>query len=151
MMSWKLSLLFFSAVTLHGCLSDAAEPEDQDERCIRHITNLYNQREGGTNLYRSLDELPSVPLQEDGNNNGYILKETECQKSENRDLSQCDFKPDGDITLCDCDLKDEDPENMMCARVPKEKRAKRSIKGKSWFKKHRKLITGLVIAYNLLG
>ncbi|XP_066441078.1 cathelicidin-6-like [Eleutherodactylus coqui] len=124
MMSWKLSLLFFSAVTLHGCLSGTAEPEDQDENFIREIVTLYNQMEGVTYLYKSLDQLPSVPLQGDENDKGYIIKETECLKSGNPDLSQCDFKPDGDVKMCAQDVDDD----IMCVRVPKEARLKRSLK-----------------------
>ncbi|XP_066440627.1 cathelicidin-related peptide Oh-Cath-like isoform X2 [Eleutherodactylus coqui] len=96
MMSWKLSLLFFSAVTLHGCLSDAAEPEVQDGISTRDITNLYNQRQGVTYLYKPFNDLPSIPVKGGENKRVYIIKETACLKSENRDLSQCDFKPDGE-------------------------------------------------------
>ncbi|XP_066441179.1 cathelicidin-related antimicrobial peptide Bf-CRAMP-like isoform X2 [Eleutherodactylus coqui] len=99
MRSWKLSLLFFSAVTLHGCLSGAAEPEVQDERSIRDIINLYNKREGVTYLYKYLDQISITPLEGDENQRGFIIKETECLKSGNPDLSQCDFKPDGNVRV----------------------------------------------------
>ncbi|XP_066441002.1 cathelicidin-related antimicrobial peptide Bf-CRAMP-like [Eleutherodactylus coqui] len=126
MRSWKLSLLFFFAVTLHGCLSGAAEPEVQDESRITDIINLYNQREGVIYLYKSLDQPSATPLEEDENNRGYIIKETECLKSEDADLSQCDFKPDGDVKICNLDLDAEDPEDINCISLTKGVRVKRS-------------------------
>ncbi|XP_066441003.1 cathelicidin-related peptide Oh-Cath-like [Eleutherodactylus coqui] len=124
MMSWKLSLLFFSAVTLHGCLSGAAEPEVQDGSSIKHITNLYNQMEDVTYLYKSLDQHPATPLEEGENQRCFIIKETECLKSENPDLSQCDFKSDGDVKLCD--LHAEVPEDIKCIILPEVFRERRS-------------------------
>ncbi|XP_040287438.1 cathelicidin-6-like isoform X2 [Bufo bufo] len=121
MRSWWLSLLLVSAVTLHGCLSDTAEPEVQDGRSIGDIIDLYNQKEGVTYLHKFLDQLPPVPMEEDENPNrrGFIIKETVCLKSENPDLSQCDFKPDGDVKICSLDLVDEDPEDIMCISLNK--------------------------------
>nr|AJQ20790.1 cathelicidin-DM [Duttaphrynus melanostictus] len=132
MRSWRLSLLLVSAVTLHGCLSDPAEPEVQDGRSIEDVIDLYNQREGVTYLYKSLDQLPPVPMEEDENPNrrGFIMKETVCLKSENPDLTQCDFKPDGDVKICSLDLGDEDPEDIMCFSLNKEVRMKRSSRRK---------------------
>ncbi|XP_040287441.1 cathelicidin-6-like isoform X4 [Bufo bufo] len=132
MRSWWLSLLLVSAVTLHGCLSDTAEPEVQDGRSIGDVIDLYNQREGVTYLYKSLDQLLPVPLEEDENPNrrGFIIKETVCLKSENPDLSQCDFKPDGDVKICSLDLVDEDPEDIMCISLNKNVRIKRNGKKK---------------------
>ncbi|XP_044149987.1 cathelicidin-6-like [Bufo gargarizans] len=128
MRSWWLSLLLVSAVTFHGCLSDTVDPEVQDGRSIGDVIDLYNQREGVTYLYKSLDQLPPVPVEEDENPNrrGFIIKETVCLKSENPDLSQCDFKPDGDVKICSLDLGDEDPEDIMCTSLNKEVRVKRS-------------------------
>ncbi|XP_066441177.1 cathelicidin-2-like [Eleutherodactylus coqui] len=116
MRSWKLSLLFFSAVTLHGCLCGTAEPEDQDERSMRDITNLYNQMEEVIYLYKYLDQISITPLEGDENDKGYIIKETECLKSGNPDLSQCDFKPDGDVKICNLDA--EVPDDIKCISLP---------------------------------
>ncbi|XP_066441278.1 cathelicidin-related peptide Oh-Cath-like [Eleutherodactylus coqui] len=124
MMSSKLSLLFFSAVTLHACLSGTAEPEVQDERSIREIISLYNQMEGVTYLYKYLDQHPATPLEGDENQRGHIIKETECLKSEDADLSQCDFKPDGDVKICNLDA--EVLENIRCISLTEGVRVKRS-------------------------
>ncbi|XP_066440626.1 cathelicidin-related peptide Oh-Cath-like isoform X1 [Eleutherodactylus coqui] len=128
MMSWKLSLLFFSAVTLHGCLSDAAEPEVQDGISTRDITNLYNQRQGVTYLYKPFNDLPSIPVKGGENKRVYIIKETACLKSENRDLSQCDFKPDGDVEICTWDVDHGASDGIMCLSVSKEERFNRNIR-----------------------
>ncbi|XP_066441001.1 cathelicidin-related antimicrobial peptide Bf-CRAMP-like [Eleutherodactylus coqui] len=126
MRSWKLSLLFFSAVTLHGCLSGAAEPQVQDERSIREIISLYNQMEGVTYLYKYLDQIFITSLEENEKDRGYIIKETECLKSENPDLSQCDFKPDGNVKICNLDA--EVPEDIKCISLPEGVRVRRSTK-----------------------
>ncbi|XP_066441178.1 cathelicidin-related antimicrobial peptide Bf-CRAMP-like isoform X1 [Eleutherodactylus coqui] len=130
MRSWKLSLLFFSAVTLHGCLSGAAEPEVQDERSIRDIINLYNKREGVTYLYKYLDQISITPLEGDENQRGFIIKETECLKSGNPDLSQCDFKPDGDVKICILDA--EVPDDIKCISLPENVRVRRSSRRLCW-------------------
>ncbi|XP_040287436.1 cathelicidin-related peptide Oh-Cath-like isoform X2 [Bufo bufo] len=128
MRSWWLSLLLVSAVTLQGCLSDTAEPEVQDGRSIGDIIDLYNQREGVTYLYKSLDQLPPVPLEEDENpeRRAFTIKETVCLKAANPDLSQCDFKSDGDVQICSLVLGGENPEDIMCISLNKEVSVKRS-------------------------
>lgn len=126
MRSWRLSLLLFSAVSLLGCLS--AEPDAQDDKSIRDFIDLYNQREGVTYLYKCLDPLPPAPLEEDRHpeRRAVIIKETECLKSDNPDLSHCDFKPDGEVRVCALVLGDEDPEDIMCIRLAEGARVKRS-------------------------
>ncbi|XP_073407253.1 cathelicidin-related antimicrobial peptide Bf-CRAMP-like [Dendrobates tinctorius] len=136
MRSWRLSLLLVSAVTLHGCLSDTAEPGIKDGRSIGDITDLYNQKEGVTYLYKSLDQIHIAPPEEGekSERRSFILKETACLKSENPDLSQCDFKPDGDVKICSVDLSDENPEDILCITQTKDVRVKRSSR-KPWTKK----------------
>ncbi|XP_069816656.1 cathelicidin-6-like isoform X2 [Dendropsophus ebraccatus] len=123
MISWRLSLLLLAAVTLHGRLS--AEPDVLEEKSIRDIAHLYNQREGVTYLYRALEQFPPIPLEEDDNPNrsAFIIRETVCLKSENPDVSQCDFKLDGDVKICAVDLADEDPEDIVCTSLTQEEDA----------------------------
>ncbi|XP_056402364.1 cathelicidin-related peptide Oh-Cath-like [Hyla sarda] len=120
MLRWRLSLLIFSAVILYGCLS--TEPGVQNEESIREIVDLYNQRKGVTYLYKALDQIPTALLEEDGNPNrrNFIIGETVCLKSKTSDLSQCDFKPDGDAKICAVDLGNEDPENIICTILTKD-------------------------------
>ncbi|XP_077127875.1 cathelicidin-related antimicrobial peptide Bf-CRAMP-like [Ranitomeya variabilis] len=117
MRSWRLSLLLLSAVTLHGCLSDAADPEIKDGRSIGDITDLYNQKEGVTYLYKSLDQIHISPSKD---TKSFLIKETVCLKSENLELSQCDFKPDGDVKICTLHLGDEDPVDKICISLTTE-------------------------------
>ncbi|CAN2391444.1 hypothetical protein PRIEUP_LOCUS1483 [Pristimantis euphronides] len=131
MRSWELSVLLFSAVALHGCLANTAEPEVQDERYnIQDAIDLYNQREEVTYLYKLLEQRPSDPLEEDENFTlpRFTIKETECQKSGNPDLSLCAFKPDGDVKVCAVDPADEDPEDIFCMSVTKGVRVRRSTR-----------------------
>ncbi|XP_056374701.1 uncharacterized protein LOC130272815 isoform X2 [Hyla sarda] len=109
-----------------------SELEGQDEKSIRDIVHLYNQREGVTYLYKATDQLPWTSVQEEENPNRRhcIIRETECLKSENPDLSQCDFKPDGDVKICAVDLGDEDPEDIMCTSLTKNVRVRRASKKK---------------------
>ncbi|XP_069816661.1 cathelicidin-6-like [Dendropsophus ebraccatus] len=130
MISWRLSLLLLTAVTLYGRLS--AEPDVLKEKSIRDIAHLYNQREGVTYLYRALEQFPPVPLEEDDNPNrrAFIVRETVCLKSGNPDVSQCDFNPDGDVKICALDLEDEDPEDIVCTSLTQSVRVRRASRKK---------------------
>ncbi|XP_069816653.1 cathelicidin-4-like isoform X2 [Dendropsophus ebraccatus] len=124
MLGWSLSLLLLAAVTLHGRLS--AEPDVLEEKSIRDIVHLYNQREGVTYLYRALEQLSAPPLEHESlNRREVIIKETVCLKSVNPDLSQCDFKPEGDEKICAVDLADEDPEDIVCTSLTQGIRVRR--------------------------
>ncbi|XP_073519468.1 cathelicidin-1-like [Phyllobates terribilis] len=150
MRSWTLSLLLFSAVTLHGCLSETAEPGINNGRSIGDIIDLYNQKEGVTYLYKSMDQILISPPQEDENPNrkSFTIKETMCLKSENLDLSQCDFKVDGDVKICALDLSDEGPEDIMCIRQTKDIRLKRSSRKPCTKRPCRPKLTG---GFTLIG
>ncbi|XP_073532557.1 antibacterial protein PR-39-like [Phyllobates terribilis] len=115
MRSWRLSLLLLSAVTLHGCLSDTAETRIKDGRSIDDITDLYNQKEGVTYLYKALDQIHIAPEER----KYFLIKETVCPKSKTPDSSQCDFKPDGDVKICALDLGNEDPVDKICISLTK--------------------------------
>ncbi|XP_075684925.1 cathelicidin-6-like [Rhinoderma darwinii] len=123
MRSWGLSLLFFSAVTLHGGLSDV-----QNKRPIRDVIDIYNQREGVTYLYKTLEQLPPAKLEEDEipNRRTFIIKETVCLKSNNPDLSKCDYKSDGEEKICV--LGDENHEEIICSSLTKDVHVKRNSK-----------------------
>ncbi|XP_073432974.1 cathelin-related peptide SC5-like [Dendrobates tinctorius] len=150
MRNWRLSLLLFSAVTIHGCLSDTVEPGTKDGSSIGDIIDFYNQKEGVTYLYKSLDQISIAPSQEEENPviKSFIIKETMCLKSENVDLSQCDFKVDGDVKICSVDLGDEGPEDIMCISQTKDIRVKRSSRKPCSKKPCRPKLTG---GYTLIG
>ncbi|XP_075173027.1 cathelicidin antimicrobial peptide-like isoform X2 [Anomaloglossus baeobatrachus] len=149
MRSWRPSLLL-SVITLHVCLSDAAEPRIKDGGSIRAITDRYNQKEGVTYLYKSLDLIHTAPPEEDESpeRKTFLIKETVCLKSENPDLSQCDFKPDGDVKICAVDLGDEDAEDAMCISRAQDVRVKRSSRKPCTKKPCRPRLTG---GYTLIG
>ncbi|XP_073407254.1 cathelicidin-5-like isoform X1 [Dendrobates tinctorius] len=132
MRSWRLSLLLVSAVTLHGCLSVTSEPRINDGRSIGDITDLYNQKEGVTYLYKSLDQIHIAPPEDGKIPDGryFIIKETVCLRSEDADLSQCDFKPDGDVKFCALDLGDDGSTEIQCISQNKVVRVRRSGKKK---------------------
>ncbi|XP_056375535.1 cathelicidin-2-like [Hyla sarda] len=149
MLGWRLSLLL-AAVTLHGCLSAETEVQDEKSTSLRDIVQLYNEREEVTYLYKALDQLPTAPLQEDENPKRRIciMRETECLKSANPDLSQCDFKPDGDVKICSVDLGDEDPEDIVCTSLTKDVRVKRSSRKPCRGRNCRPRLSG---GYTLIG
>ncbi|XP_069816662.1 cathelicidin-related antimicrobial peptide Bf-CRAMP-like [Dendropsophus ebraccatus] len=116
MMGWRLSLLLLTAVTLHGRLS--AETDVLEEKSTRDIVHLYNQREGVTYLYRALEQLSAAKLgtEESFPKKTIVIKETTCLKSDNSpDVTQCDFKSDGDVKICD--LRVQSPEDIMCSSI----------------------------------
>ncbi|KAM4028620.1 cathelicidin-3-like [Anomaloglossus baeobatrachus] len=133
MRSWRPSLLpslLLSVVTLHVCLSEAVEPWIKDGGSIRAITDRYNQKEGVTYLYKSLDLIHTAPPEDNKERKTFIIKETVCPKSDNPDLSQCDFKPDGDVRLCSLDLGDEVSVDEICISLSKNVRVNRSSRSK---------------------
>ncbi|XP_075684921.1 cathelicidin-related peptide Oh-Cath-like isoform X1 [Rhinoderma darwinii] len=153
MWSWRLSLLLFSAVTLHSCLSDTPESDLQEERSIRDVIDLYNQREGVTYLYKTLEQLPPALLEvkhmawgppqkalHESPPKSFIIKETVCLKSEDPDITQCDFMSDGEVKICT--LGDEDPEEITCSSLTKNVRVKRAGKKKCKGRSCRILSTG---------
>ncbi|XP_072010908.1 cathelicidin-3-like [Engystomops pustulosus] len=125
---WGLSLLLVSAVTLHGCLSDAAEAQLHHGRSIEDVIHLYNQREGVTYLYKALDPRPPALLEEDEipDTRTIIIKETACRKPQHLHPSQCDHKPDGEVKVCVLDLDVVDPEEIMCRSLTKKVPVKRN-------------------------
>ncbi|XP_072010633.1 cathelicidin-6-like isoform X2 [Engystomops pustulosus] len=136
---WGLSLLLVSAVTLHGCLSDVAETQLHHGRSIEDVIHLYNQREGVTYLYKALDPRPPALLEEEEepNTKTFTMKETTCLRSEETELSQCNYKPEGEVKVCVLDLDVVDPEDIMCRSLTKILRVrKEKTKGK------RKLLAG---------
>ncbi|XP_073407255.1 uncharacterized protein [Dendrobates tinctorius] len=60
----------------------------------------------------------------------FIIKETVCLRSEDADLSQCDFKPDGDVKFCALDLGDDGSTEIQCISQNKVVRVRRSGKKK---------------------
>ncbi|CAJ0947942.1 unnamed protein product [Ranitomeya imitator] len=150
MRNWRLYLLLFSAVTIHGCLSNTAEPGTKDGRSIGDIIDLYNQKQGVKYLYKSLDQISIAPPQEDENldRKSFIIKETVCPKSENVDLSKCDFKVDGAVKICSLDLGVEGPEGVICISHTKDIRVKRSSRKPCRKKPCRPKLTG---GYTLIG
>ncbi|CAJ0960047.1 unnamed protein product [Ranitomeya imitator] len=109
-----------------------AKPGIKDGRSIGDITDLYNQKERVTYLYKSLQQIHIAPPEEgkipDGRS--FIIKETVCLKSEDPDLSQCDFKPDGDVKICALDVGDDGSKDIQCISQNKVVRVRRSGKKK---------------------
>ncbi|XP_069816658.1 protegrin-2-like isoform X2 [Dendropsophus ebraccatus] len=139
MTGWRLSLLLLAAVTLHGRLS--AETDVLEEKSTRDIVHLYNQREGVTYLYRALDQLSAAKLgtEESSPKKTIVIKETTCLKSDNSpDVTQCDFKSDGDVKICAVDLADEDPEDIVCTSLTQGMRVRRDSDKKIQKKKNKK-------------
>nr|QBC65428.1 cathelicidin-like-2 precursor [Aquarana catesbeiana] len=117
-------VVWLSAVTLE--VSHSQSP-DQEER-IREALDLYNQREDVLYFYKPLEDLPAIPMQEETKDEilRFGIMETRCLKSEGGDAARCEFKPDGEVQICDLNLTAPGKENMQCDIITKISRVRRS-------------------------
>ncbi|XP_073488550.1 cathelicidin antimicrobial peptide-like [Aquarana catesbeiana] len=117
------------AVTLEVARSQSPDWEGW----IREALDLYNQREDGEFLFKLLSELPAPLLEEEGDSPAitFLIKETDCPKSEENDLEGCDYSKDGEVKVCALHREDED---VKCVSMAAENsRSKRSSNKKCGF------------------
>ncbi|XP_018430776.1 PREDICTED: cathelicidin-related peptide Na_CRAMP-like [Nanorana parkeri] len=93
---WQCAL-WISALTLQAARSQSPDREEW----IKEALDLYNQREDGEFFFKFLSDLPAAPLEEENNPTiAFLIKETECLKSEDINLEECDYKKDGEVKVC---------------------------------------------------
>nr|AXR75914.1 cathelicidin family antimicrobial peptide OL-CATH2 [Odorrana livida] len=116
-------VIWLCAVTLEVAHSQSPVQEGR----IREALDLYNQREDGEFLFKLLSELPASLLEEEGDSSAitFLIKETDCPKSEDNDLERCDYKEDGEVKVCALHREDED---VKCISLSENSRTKRSNK-----------------------
>ncbi|XP_077350096.1 uncharacterized protein LOC143998418 [Lithobates pipiens] len=117
-------VVWLSAVTLEV----AHSPSPDQEGRIREALDLYNQREDVLYFYKPLEDLPAIPIQE-GTKDEILrlgIMETRCLKSEGGDAARCEFKPDGEVQICDLNLTAPGKENMQCDIITKISRVRRA-------------------------
>ncbi|XP_073488552.1 cathelicidin-6-like [Aquarana catesbeiana] len=117
-------VVWLCAVTLE--VSHSQSP-DKEER-IREALDLYNQREDVLYFYKPLEDLPAIPMQEETKDEilRFGIMETRCLKSEGGDAARCEFKPDGEVQICDLNLTAPGKENMQCDIITKISRVRRA-------------------------
>nr|QPL18198.1 cathelicidin family antimicrobial peptide CATH1 precursor [Pelophylax nigromaculatus] len=139
-------VLWLCAITLDLAHSQPPDREDW----IREALDLYNQREDGEFLFKLLSELPAPLLQEEGDSPAitFLIKETDCPKSEDNDLEGCDDKEDGEVKVCALHREEED---VKCVSLTENSRIKRSSNKKcNFFCKLKKKVKS-VGSRNLIG
>ncbi|XP_040211153.1 cathelicidin antimicrobial peptide-like isoform X2 [Rana temporaria] len=121
-------VVWLSAITLEVARSQSPDREGW----IREAVDLYNQREDGEFLFKLLSELPAALLEEEGDSPAitFLIKETDCPKSEEKDLEGCDYKEDGEVKVCALQREEED---VKCVSLAEKSRSKRSSKKKCNF------------------
>ncbi|KAM4688529.1 antibacterial peptide PMAP-37-like isoform 2-T2 [Discoglossus pictus] len=116
MESWK-TMLFLAVVTVVTSLSLAQGMRDEDY--IKEVVELYN--ENVDYLFKPLHDYPArfVLVEEDSQLLVFLIKETQCDKSENATILDCDFKPNGEIKVCTSYLDEQkNPDNITCNGLP---------------------------------
>nr|AZW10343.1 cathelicidin precursor [Nanorana ventripunctata] len=120
---WQCAL-WISALTWQAARSQSPDREEW----IREALDLYNQREDGEFFFKFLSDLPAAPLEEENNPTiSFLIKETECLKSEDINLEECDYKKDGEVKVCG--LYPEEGETMKtlkCVSLTKNFHTKRA-------------------------
>nr|QBC65431.1 cathelicidin-RC2 precursor [Aquarana catesbeiana] len=121
-------VVWLSAVTLEVAHSQSPDREEW----ITEALDLYNQREDGEFLFKLLSELPAPLLEEEGDSPAitFLIKETDCPKSEENDLEGCDYSKDGEVKVCALHREDED---VKCVSLTENSRSKRSSNKKCGF------------------
>ncbi|KAM5157486.1 cathelin-related peptide SC5-like [Mantella aurantiaca] len=115
---WHCVLWLYAAVSLARSL-------DQDG-WIGEALDLYNQRENGEFYFKLLSDLQAPPMEdaEDSPTVAFLIKETECPKSEELDPIQCGYKKDGEVKVCG--IYSEEEISLKCVSVTQNSRVKRS-------------------------
>ncbi|XP_077349652.1 cathelicidin antimicrobial peptide-like [Lithobates pipiens] len=121
-------VVWLSAVTLEVARSQSPDRDGW----IREALDLYNQREDGEFLFKLLSDLPAPLLEEEGDSPAitFLIKQTDCPKSEENDLEGCDYSKDGEVKVCALHREDED---VKCVGLTENSRSKRSSKKKCGF------------------
>ncbi|CAI9605422.1 unnamed protein product, partial [Staurois parvus] len=109
-----------------------SQSSDQEGR-ITEARDLYNQRGGWLLLYfyKPLVDLPAIPIQifSQEETKDQILRfgimETRCLKAGGGDAAQCEFKPDGEVKICDLNLRATGKENLQCDNITRISRMRR--------------------------
>ncbi|XP_077349657.1 uncharacterized protein LOC143997742 isoform X2 [Lithobates pipiens] len=117
-------VVWLSVVTLEVAHSQSPDQEGR----IREALDLFNQREDVLYFYKPLEDLPAIPVQE-GTKDEILrlgIMETRCLKSEGGDAARCEFKPDGEVQICDLNLTAPGKENMQCDIITKISRVRRA-------------------------
>ncbi|CAJ0938608.1 unnamed protein product [Ranitomeya imitator] len=117
-----------------------------DNRHTAEVLSEFLQRE--TQSWLGTVDLEAGKEDENLDRKSFIIKETVCPKSENVDLSKCDFKVDGAVKICSLDLGVEGPEGVICISHTKDIRVKRSSRKPCRKKPCRPKLTG---GYTLIG
>ncbi|XP_073488549.1 batroxicidin-like [Aquarana catesbeiana] len=120
-------VVWLCAITLEVAHSQSPDQEGR----IRAALDLYNQKEGEEFLFQLLSDLPAPLMQneEDSPAVAFLIKETECLKSEDINLAQCDYKKDGEVKICGLYPEEEGTsETLKCVSLTENSRVKRSSK-----------------------
>ncbi|KAM5157485.1 cathelicidin-6-like [Mantella aurantiaca] len=118
---WHCVLWLCAAVSLARSL-------DQDG-WIGEELDLYNQREDGEFYFKMLSDLPASHLEEEQNfpTITFLIKETDCPKSQRVKLEECDYKKNGDVKICGLYPGEaETSEAPKCVSLTKDFRTKRA-------------------------
>ncbi|XP_075445271.1 cathelicidin-6-like [Ascaphus truei] len=151
MESWWKAILLLSVATAVNSLSLTQEINSiQDVEYIKRAVDIYNKKENINDIFKPLDDDNDTYLQVDENLLQLVfkIKETVCPKSENYNIGECDFKPDGEVRVCYTYLTEQKNEDAIitCSSLSQHSRAKRSFKKrfKKFFRKVEKKIRPVV-------
>nr|ASU44943.1 cathelicidin-1 precursor [Zhangixalus puerensis] len=110
-------VIFLAALTLHLAHFQSGR--------IRAALDAYNQKDDGECYFKFVSDLPGSLLQEEEESPSvnFLIKETECRKSEDVDLERCEYKKDGEVKACALYLEKEEVECVSLSENSRPKRA----------------------------
>ncbi|MEE6467516.1 hypothetical protein FKM82_007279 [Ascaphus truei] len=151
MESWWKAILLLSVATAVNSLTLPQEINSiQDVEYIKRAVDIYNKKENVNYIFKPLDDDNDTYLQVNENLQQLVfkIKETVCPISENYNIGECDFKPDGEVKICNTNLTEQENEDIIitCSPLSQHSRAKRSFKKrfKKFFRKVEKKVRPIV-------
>ncbi|XP_075445270.1 cathelicidin-related antimicrobial peptide Bf-CRAMP-like [Ascaphus truei] len=121
MESWWKAILLLSVATAVNSLSLTQEINRiQDVEYIKRAVDIYNKKENVNYIFKPLDDDIDTYLQVDENLQQLVfkIKETVCPKSENYNIGECDFNPDGEVRVCSTYLTEQKNEDVTITCSP---------------------------------
>ncbi|XP_053324324.1 cathelicidin-related peptide Oh-Cath-like [Spea bombifrons] len=125
--------LFASLAFIVCTLAELQEINIHDDEFIKKAVEFFNEKENVNYAFKASSYLGGGyrQVEDDLQVVSFVIQETLCVRSENYNLGECDFNPDGEVKFCSTYLGVESYiRNIACNTVSEDHREKRSSKKK---------------------
>uniref|UniRef100_A0A8C5MGU4 Vipericidin n=1 Tax=Leptobrachium leishanense TaxID=445787 RepID=A0A8C5MGU4_9ANUR len=127
---WALKTLVTVAVISYA-LAQLQEMNIDEDGNIKRAVDLFNAQSNVSSVFKQISYLSPgyQQIEEDFEIVNFLVKQTMCIKSEEYNIAECDFNPDGEIKMCTAYVSEElDAPNIACSTISENRRSKRATK-----------------------